>query len=65
MEEERLPKKVMKLAKELESLNLFVETWNIVETNSMIHSDDEVANMTKNQWKKLIEKNWKKLLTRK
>jgi len=57
MKEERLTKKITMQAMEMCSRNLVDDTRTIMETHNMMYSDEDVVNMTKNQWKKLIERN--------
>jgi len=44
-------------AMEMGSRNLVDDTCTIMETHNKMYSDEDVVNMTKNQWKKLIERN--------
>ena len=56
MEEQRLPRKSAIQAREMGSLNILDESRTIMERYNLTYSDNEVTNMRKNQWKKIIEK---------
>ena len=56
MEEQRLPRKSAIQAREMGSVNILDESRSIMERYNLTYSDNEVTNMTKNRWKKIIEK---------
>jgi len=56
MEDQRLPKKSMMFAQQLGSSNLLDEARTIFNKHNITYSDNQIINMTLNQWKQLDQK---------